>query len=91
MGEVPNTSPAVIGEKGQTGVKHEDIYNGVKINITTQRSPGGSWGAAAELASEHEKSLNLKGPFDTEEQAYRSALSLAIEAIDRSRSLIGKP
>jgi len=72
-------------------VAHEEIYNGVKIDITTQRSPAGSWAAAVDLTSGLQKPLIVEGPFDTEEQAYRAALSKAVEAVDRARALRGKP
>lgn len=72
-------------------MEHEDIYNGVKIKISTYSNAAGSWQATAQFASGPEKTLDLQGSFDSEQEAYRAALSKAIAEVDRARSLKGKP
>ena len=45
-------------------MEHEDIYNGVKIKISTYSNAAGSWQATAQFASGPEKTLDLQGSFE---------------------------
>ena len=75
-------------------MEHEETYHGQRIAITTRQEAGGSWSVQAELlASGRREALGTPSDerYDSEEEARRAGLTVAAEAIDRSRTARGKP
>jgi hypothetical protein len=75
-------------------MEYEDTYRGQRIIITTLQQPDGDWKSKAELLDSgnrvpHEMTSDERYP--SEEEAKRAALSIASDAIDRTRISKGKP
>ena len=71
--------------------RYTEHYKGTEITIETSRNADGTWTAAASLPSAISVAAVRSPNCPTEDEARRQALTAAVEAIDRSRTRIGKP
>ncbi len=71
-------------------MRHHESYQGRPIVLTTKPTDDGSWAWEAEAPDEA-----ISGPADTayrtEEEALSAARSAAAAAVDRARTMRGKP
>ena len=75
-------------------MEHEETYHGQRIVITTWQEAGGRWNVKVEsLASGTREALGSASNerYASEEEARRAGLSMAAGAIDRARTMRGKP
>jgi hypothetical protein len=76
-------------------VEYEETYRGQRIIITTQQQADGGWKSKAELLDSGRRiavgDVAADDRYHSEEEARRAALSVAVGAIDRTRTSRGKP
>jgi hypothetical protein len=75
-------------------MEYEDTYRGQRIIITTLQQPDGDWKSKAELLDSGNRvplGMTSDERDPSEEEAKRAALSIASDAIDRTRISKGKP
>ena len=75
-------------------MEHEETYQGERMVITTRRQRDGTWTSRVDLLDSGRKTLLAAlsdYQYQSEDDARRAALSLAVEAIDRARISRGKP
>jgi len=73
-------------------MKFNEQYKGINVTVSTEKTDA-KWTSKAEVLFPRGERLTVGedgSPYSTEEEARSAAFSLAAEAIDRSRTDIGK-
>jgi hypothetical protein len=75
-------------------MEHEETYQGRRFVVTTSQATDGAWSYTASL-SEGESPISVTASgaatYPSETEAWRAGVSAAAGAIDRSRTMRGKP